>query len=740
VEKALVRILALLSTLICAVTPAFSQQHTPWRFWTAADGLRESYSRSLSLGATGRVWVRHGAARGVTVLDGYSVTQVPEPRAAGTDIDWSRFAGIHEDRAGTAWTVENHALMRYDGVRWNVEAAEARGDRMIEAVPTASGGVLVLFADRLALYNPALKKWSVVRTAQECGLGMFSRIVAGFNGDFWITSAHGIARLQSDIQGWTQIDTVKIGVEEVDHPVPSAVGDEVFVTGRLHNDRARHAVVRWLQSTLEIVRAGASDNLRGWRGPERELWVTEGASLLQSVNGVWRVIEKYGILAGTPWEVLTEPDGGFWLATSEGLAHYSPQVWVTPELVQSLDQPVHSITEDRQGRLWFSATEYVLLLDGDVWRSYRLPEGMRTHTVQTESILVMPDGRILVKVLKGDVFEMVLILNPVTGQFRPLATPDDRQIALIAPRRDGTFWVCTKPRRLYIFDGQTFRPQFEVPSDWRQDVRTMIETAKGEMWVGGTDSLGVWRNGVFEKLRSAKPLVETSAFTLKEIEPGIILAGGRNDLVQFNGTKWSMIRAGMDRIRSIAKSRDGTLWVASSSGIHRLKDGVWIDAGEEEGLPSSTAYKVFEDSRQRLWIGTARGVSLFHPERENTAPQTKLSRAENASTASHAVGTAVLFLQVRRWRVDNFLDNEHRELPPPCSWPSPHPGPGDGSQGQHRTLRRFFRIQRDLPVVPAGRVSRDHRDRLSGDSDFTWCGHRRLSPAGIAHRRIASRP
>jgi signal transduction histidine kinase/ActR/RegA family two-component response regulator len=606
----------------------------------------------MSLGASGRVWVRHGAAGGVTVLDGYSVSQVPEPRDSGADIDWSRFAGIHEDRAGIAWTVENHALMRYDGVRWNVESSEAPGERMIEAVPSASGSVLVLYADRLALYNPILKKWSVVRTAGECGLGLLSRIVGGFNGDFWITAARGMARLDSDLHGWTQIDTRSIGVEEVDHPIPSAVGGEVFVTGRLRHDHAKHAVVRWIQSTLEIVRTSASDNLRGWRGPERELWLMEGASLLQSVNGVWRAVEKYGILAGTTWEVLTEPDGGFWLATSEGLAHYAPPVWVTPEFVQSLDQPVHSIVEDRQGRLWFSATEYVLALNGVTWRSYRLPAGMRTHTVQTRSILAMADGRILVKVLKADVVEMVLILDPATGQFRQLAAPDDSEIAVIAPRRDGTYWVWTKfRRRLYIFDGHTFLFRFEVPSVWKQDVRNLIETATGEVWIGGTDSIGVLRNGVFEKLRPAKPLMETSAFTLAEVEPGKILAGGRNDLVQFDGSKWSMIRAGMDRIRSIVKTEDGTLWVASSSGVHYMKNGVWTDAGEEEGLPSSTAYKVFEDSRHRLWVGTARGVSLFHPERERDFPRTTLSHSENARTASPEGDIQIRFWAMDKWKI-----------------------------------------------------------------------------------------
>src|SRR5260370_32901615 len=109
---------------------------------------------------------------------------------------------------------------------------------MREAVASSRGGVMVLYSDRLDPYNPALKKWFLVRTAWECGLGLFSRIVAGFNGEFWITAAHGMAKLESDLHGWTQIDTRRIGVNDIDHPNPSAVVDELFVTGRLHHERA----------------------------------------------------------------------------------------------------------------------------------------------------------------------------------------------------------------------------------------------------------------------------------------------------------------------------------------------------------------------------------------------------------------------------------------------------------------------------------------------------------------------
>jgi len=162
---------------------------------------------------------------------------------------------------------------------------------------------------------------------------------------------------------------------------------------------------------------------------------------------------------------------------------------------------------------------------------------------------------------------------------------------------------------------------------------------------------------VFDRLVPSKSFPEASGFTLKEVEPGKIVVGGRKNLLQYERGKWSALRTDMDRVRSILKASDGTLWVASSSGVHHLKDGVWTENGEEEGLPSSTAYKVFEDSRHRLWIGTGRGVSLYRPEKETTSPRTTLSRAENGRTASPDGD-----IQIRFWAMDKWKNTPSERL------------------------------------------------------------------------------
>jgi signal transduction histidine kinase/CheY-like chemotaxis protein len=640
------------------LTPeSYCQSRSDWHFWTAADGLKESYSRRMSIGADGRLWVRHGAVTAMSVLDGYSVIQIPEARR-GSTIDWNRLARVYTGANGVAWTVENHALIRFDGTRWINEVLEESGDTMIAATPSGAA-VLVLFADRLATYSPGSHSWRVLKTGLE--LGGFSRMIPGFHDDFWITAGHGIAHLKLDatqrIASWKQIDTAGLGLEEVDEPLPSARSEEVFVAGRTGKSRSLHAVARWFDlekadPRIEIVRTATPDNLRGWRGPDGELWTMEGASFRRFVDGHWIPVEKYGMLAGSLFEVVPERDGGFWLGTSEGIAHYPPHVWTTADPVKQLDQPVHAIAEDRQGRLWFAANDYLLELDGSDWRAYRWPQGMQTQAAQSDSMWTMADGRIAIKAVGAATDDRSFLFDPVSGVFTPLIHPGGRQIRLIHGRADGTLLIWSLPGcRLEIFDGKTYRTIFDSTTKWSGfDVRSLVERPNGEIWFGGADALAVIRNGELRTLQPKLDFPEAGAFAIAEPEPGKLIVGGRNDLLEYDGARWTVLRSGMDRIRSVTITSDGTLWIASGSGVHRRQAGNWIVNAEEDGLPSSTAYKVFEDHLGRVWVGTSRGVSLFHPECDQDAPRTRISEAGNGRLATPDGDIRIRFWGTDKWR------------------------------------------------------------------------------------------
>src|SRR5258708_4186386 len=78
--------------------------------------------------------------------------------------------------------------------------------------------------------------------------------------------------------------------------------------------------------------------------------------------------------------------------------------------------------------------------------------------------------------------------------------------------------------------------------------------------------------------------------------------------------KWKNVRSNVDGVRSIIQSRDGSLWVAAGSGMHRRKGDAWTDNGDPDGLRSDSASVVFEDKQGRVWAGTTRGLSRYYPD------------------------------------------------------------------------------------------------------------------------------
>src|SRR5215831_18401522 len=134
-----------------------------------------------------------------------------------------------------------------------------------------------------------------------------------------------------------------------------------------------------------------------------------------------------------------------------------------------------------------SATDCVLKLAGDKWTRYGLPAGLHTHTIQTNSLAPLPDGRILVKAVRVDRSDAVLAMDTKSGRFSPFLHPEGRIITLLAQRPAGGVWVGSEVKgapgfRLDVCDGASFRKVLELGSEWQgANLRTVLERAPGEI-------------------------------------------------------------------------------------------------------------------------------------------------------------------------------------------------------------------------------------------------------------------
>src|SRR5436309_3224267 len=108
---------------------AWAQDREMWRFWTVADGLQESFTFSLGLAPDGSMTARHGAVRFMSRLDGYGVSQIPDPRRSG-HTDWAGSARATMAPDGSTWTTADGRLMQYCNGQWTQHYL-AKGDEKL---------------------------------------------------------------------------------------------------------------------------------------------------------------------------------------------------------------------------------------------------------------------------------------------------------------------------------------------------------------------------------------------------------------------------------------------------------------------------------------------------------------------------------------------------------------------------------------------------------------------------------
>jgi signal transduction histidine kinase/ActR/RegA family two-component response regulator len=582
----------------------------------------------------------------LSVLDGEKITQVGEP--AMDAQTWRKWRNrVWPDGKGGAWSLIGQETRRLHNGVWKVEAGEVRGRTRRDVAPLANGKVLVLSSDRLESYDPATKQWVLLREASSAEIGEYIELVPGFEGDFWIAAQAGVGRL-SEEGDWESRSSSNLGIRNLDHLHP-AVHGELFVAGTGAEGRE---VLKWGKHGLEVVARNLEPGSYGWAGPEDSVWILNGRRLYCRSGQRNELVARRGRLSSEILSVLTEPDGGFWLGTVDGLIHRKPSLWSTPAEAADVDQLVHDIVEDKSGRLWFAATDSLVMFDGRTWAKYKLPIGSPTHSLMTRALLPMPDGRVLVKVVQETKGDVALIFDSASARFQAIERGENQPIRFLRIKADGKILVWTGPGfRLEEFDGRNFRLLADLTADWHGGVlKDIAELKDGSVWLGGATGGGILDQGKFRKVNPALQWDDTGYFSLSQGPDGSVLVGGRKSLMEWRAGQMKGLRTGLDRVRSVLRDRAGTVWMATAAGLLRLSNGKLIRNGEEDGLPSGMAHKVFEDSKGRIWAGTTRGLSLYSGARDRDLPKTLLNFAENLKQASLTGSIHVALSGMDRWK------------------------------------------------------------------------------------------
>ena len=629
---------ALLVALLFAARPGFTgEKISNWRLFNAADGLRESKSTAVtisqSITSRGRIWVTHGDAGWMTRFNGWQTTNFPTLDTAASRI--------YEGKSGQTWTIYWGGLQEFSQGRWisypipEVEKefranAALRPARPLSLWPIEHNRVLLLLPDRLLEFNANLNQTVVWRLASQTRLGKFSEMVSSRDDGLWIAGAGGLAKIPGPIRlsksdsKWQEfIIDEESGVQNLQRPFEDALGGVCAVAESLLENKR---VVVYLEGDRWSVQIPRENIRQAWRGADGVFWGTTISSLFSWEKDEPLKPVKDEVAAGQFFDVAVEPNAScFWLATSEGVFRYAPLLWQTPRSLDSIHALVHSVLEDAQGRLWFAGADSLTMLESNQWKSFPLPSDLERRIESSAqspgAIFTLNNGSIIMSA--GD---RLLQFSPTHEAFSYVSHPSSGPVRPVGNFKDGNLCVqvlsAEGPRgayRLEIFDGEKFQPFSDF--NFGTELHCLLAAQNGDLWLAGNGGVAVRHENDWQVFPAAESGAPDGASCLLEMNDRKIWCGGRGKIWEFDGKKWTVVRTGFNQIRSLMKSRDGSVWVGSESGITRFYKEVWVDYGIEEGLHSGNTYDLCEDRNGRVWAGTLFGLSLFHPEADADPPR-----------------------------------------------------------------------------------------------------------------------
>jgi signal transduction histidine kinase/ligand-binding sensor domain-containing protein len=645
--------LFLAAVVLSISPPGHAQGGSRWQIYPVSAGGRGTFAVAVTVSPRGNIWVRQGGDGPASWLDGFQMRTIP---FSGTN-----FFPVYESRSGQIWALFAEGVMEFrrerdQWVQYPVPeiGAEIRSSALrylhpFPLLPAERDHVLALLPNRLLEYDAGQGRIIVLRTVEETRLGRFNELVEARDGGAWLAGSNGIAKLPAPVRrltpdsGWLEfLPDPSWRIQNFDRPYEddesgvSVVADSLSTTGR---------VVLQLNGQTWQTPIPAPDKARSsWRGLDGILWVLTRNSLFKRERNEWVQVAVPALRGAQYFDVATEPNGVFWLATTDGLVRHALQTWRVPPELADINMPVRSMVEDEDGGLWFAGAVALISLRDGRQQSFLWPPDFQPASASSGPLLISRDGQIVWSGTGGG-----LMFDPRRQSFSVIDPPEGRRIrTFVGKFRDGRLCAQTvEPGapghlRLEIFDGKSFSVFFESNPDWTlgDEVFFLQATEDGALRLGTSLGLGVWD----EKAKTFQPVKEfrgNRAVGLLETSKGNIWCTSGEVIYEFNGKTWTAVQTGLGQVNAMREARDGSLWVASSRGLHRFQDGSWIANGAEDGLPSDEVYDVRQDLRGEIWAATAKGVSHYHRAADLDPPLSTIALAENPNEV-YSTDVAVL--------------------------------------------------------------------------------------------------
>lgn len=326
--------------------------------------------------------------------------------------------------------------------------------------------------------------------------------------------------------------------------------------------------------------------------------------VLQSARAQPYLTKTYAIEAGLVQSQATaiqqDRDGYLWIATQGGISRFDGLFFKNYTIDDGLlSNLVFTIAQDSTGRLWAGTSHGINILDGDTLLTLTTKDGLLDNHIN--DILIASDKSIWIASRSG--------LSKYDGTSFTHLTPEDglisANITTLAITSDGHLWFGTN-YGLCQYDTVSvscYTPEQGLPAGTVNDV--MVDQI-GRIWAATNTGLAQYAAATDRFITLAGVSMQ-SAMSLLEDKKGGIWIGHRQGVTRLdaNGVVTHNWRDGNWITRALHEDREGNVWAGTSGyGILQFKQTAFSHMNPILGLEEDAPLSLYEDSLERLWVGT----------------------------------------------------------------------------------------------------------------------------------------
>ena len=318
-----------------------------------------------------------------------------------------------------------------------------------------------------------------------------------------------------------------------------------------------------------------------------------------------------GLPQNSVYSITQTRDGYLWFTTLDGLVRFDGVRFVVFNKGNTRGIESNRFTwliEDDQGDLW-GGTE-----DGGVTR-YSQGE-FRTYTKADHlpsnwilSIQKEPDGHLLIYTAEGLIRwkdERFIAFSPRAGEAGAMAIYADPS---------GDLWYSDRAGLHRASGDRIFNYPIPFPELSSVHLR-MHRDRDGDLWIGALSGKLYRIRGDLVTVYTAKDgLPGRIVYKIFEDRDGTLWFGTGGGLVRFQNERFTLYTTAQglasDNVRDVYEDREGTVWVGTGDrGLNRLTRQTIHVYSSRDGMTSDNLYPIYEDRAGRIWIGANELIKL----------------------------------------------------------------------------------------------------------------------------------